>query len=329
MDDRCLQFISYLQNFIEDNIATHKIYFPIANLSIGGVFEIGQVEFIFFTKEYFDNMWHELIIQSPAYLSNKKMYEDMRKKYQGKVCASYTSKGEVNKVIEIAFERCSLAVDVLKICSRTSVIPEEILAFDIESRLTKNPMSDIIITSPYDATVFRINKEADLYPYDITVQEWEFIQDLGLDVFHGFLLRHESVKSELKSMILSSISNYAKALSKRDLHQRIIELYTILESLLLPSDGSPIQDTVTKYLPMLISKQKEKRVECSKVVRAMYNVRSKLIHHARRVDFEILDLHKLQTYVLTLLKNLVILSSKHNTKQAVLSEIDDAILSSY
>jgi hypothetical protein len=53
------------------------------------------------------------------------------------------------------------------------------------------------------------------------------------------------------------------------------------------------------------------------------------IKRTRRIDLEIVDLHKLQTYVLTFLKNLVILSSKHNTKQAVLSEIDDAILSSY
>src|SRR5690606_19466175 len=114
---------------------------------------------------------------------------------------------------------------------------------------------------------------------------------------------------------------FANALSNSNLFRRIAELYTILESLLLLNEDSPIIDTVSKYAYRLVAKEREARKIVIKLLREMYNVRSAWIHHAKERKFQMDDLKKLQRIVHTILINLIVKTRTHSTKRSLLEEI--------
>ena len=74
-------------------------------------------------------------------------YEDMRKEYQGHVFVSYEVNAEIEKAKSIALEECSLAVDILKMCSDTTDIPQLKLSFDIDNRTRENIKNQILVWS--------------------------------------------------------------------------------------------------------------------------------------------------------------------------------------
>jgi hypothetical protein len=322
-------FIDYLTEFIEDNTFNYKIHFPISNLHIAGSFSIGKVEIMFFTKEYFDELENYYANTDPNYSNRVKEYETRRIRYQGRVFATYTVKAEKEKAKEIAFQNCAIAVDILKMCSRTTLSPDEKLGFDIDSRINRASESEIILTNPNYIDKFEISYKRNLPPYELYEAEWKTMQSYGLKTFSDFLLASNSEKNELHKLIINSITRYGNAISQPDLHQRIVELYTILESLLLNNEDVAIMDSVTKYLSRLITKQKEERVECIKIIKSVYKVRSSLIHHGKKVSFDLKELAKLQLYIVQLLLNLINKSRTHSLKKALLDEIDEAILNAY
>ena len=130
-------------------------------------------------------------------------------------------------------------------------------------------------------------------------------------------------------MIINSIKRFSEALSKTDLNQRVVEIYTILESLLIKDDSVSILDNLTKYCSKLVAKEAEERKEIISLLKEMYKVRSSLVHHGVNKVFEIENLRKLQLILLALLQVLITKSDKHKTKFSILNDIDDAIMNAY
>jgi len=321
-------YVAFLSDFIDENTFLYKIHFPVSNLHISSFIKIGNVNFEFFTKEYFDYYQYAFLTKNPNH-SDPEIFSFLRKNYQGHVFATYTIKASRDKAIQIAFEKCSLAIDILKTCSNTTMLPNEVLGFDIDSRIKFAPRSEIISTKPDDITEFKIDMTGDQHPYNIDNNQWKLMNMLNLKLFSDFIQKTEGSSSELENLITNSITRYGIALSHRDLHQRVVELYTILESLLLNDESSPIIDSVAKYLSMLVEKTKENRYKCAKLIRSMYKVRSSLIHHAKKINFEVDDLRDLQLYVVNLLIILISKSDLHKYKRSILNEIDDAIMGAY
>ena len=64
-------------------------------------------------------------------------------------------------------------------------------------------------------------------------KEWERIISRRMLDFHKFLLQIENNDaSEVQQLIINSLKRYGNAISNIKLHQRIVELFSILESLL-------------------------------------------------------------------------------------------------
>jgi hypothetical protein len=321
-------FSSYILNEMQNSIEELKVHYSMLYLNISHPFQIGNVKFEFFTKAYFDSLVNNFRINNPEKLENP--YESMRNDYQGKVYATYVVKAESEKAKEIALEQCSLAVDVLKMCSDTIDLPQARLSFDIDSRTKESIRNEVLLTRPksidptFSINIYRLPTE-----HRITEQEWGRMKLRQIADFHNFLLSLKGENSELEKLILNGIKRYGNAISNSNIHQRVVELFTILESLLLPNKNTPIIDSVCKYCSKLVFKQPNNRKDIIELLRSMYDVRSSLIHHAKEITFPIDDLRKLQYTVIILLANLIKKCEKHKTKQSLLTEIDDAILSAY
>jgi hypothetical protein len=114
-----------------------------------------------------------------------------------------------------------------------------------------------------------------------------------------------------------------------DLHQRTVEIFTILEMLLLPSEDASIIDSVCKYRSKLAVKDVEERQQIIKLLKRMYMVRSSMIHHAKRKRIDLNDLKQLQTILFFIIHNLILKLNAHLKKESVLAEIDLEILKAY
>jgi len=318
-------FSSYLLDEIENSIEELKFYYPILHLDIEKPFFVGNVKIEYLTKEFFDKLFENQT-------KNKdKAYDSAIKKYVGAVFATYIIKAERSKAEEIALNECSLAVDILKICSDTTEAPQLKLSFDIDSRIRENITHEVLITKA-DITDGNLSVSEYRGPshHSITLKDLNYMyKNRELITFHNFLLNMPLTPSELEQLIINGMKRYGNAISNVNYHQRIVELFTILESLLLIDNNSPIIESVCKYGSKLVFKKPEHRKDIISLLKDMYNVRSALIHHAKEKPFEIDKLRKLQIFVVLLFSQLIEKSNRHKTKESLLQEIDDAILNAY
>lgn len=319
-------FSSYILSEMENAIETHKFHFNIVYLNIQTPFKIGNVEFGYFTSEYFDKYLEAFSQYQP---DSENPYIWMKKHYKGHVYAATTVSAEHGKGEEIALEICALSIDVLKICSNTLDFPHTPIHFDIDRRSRINPQSEVVVESPDFVKGLHTNLSRPAYPYSLDNTQFHHIKKRRLEVFHNFILALNNNPSELEKLVVQGIKRLANALSNVNYYQRIGELFTILESLLLISEDTPIIDTVSKYSSKLITKDKETRKTVIKLLKDMYKVRSSWVHHAKEREFELTDLANLQKIVHALLLSLITKSKTHKTKQELLEEIDDAILGAY
>ena len=153
----------------------------------------------------------------------------------------------------------------------------------------------------------------------------------GIDYFHHFLLTidEKNELTELELLIRNSIQHFAFSITIRNLNRRIVELFTLIESLILQDSNSPILESLTKYLSKILTKDINERKEIIKLIKEMYIIRSSYVHHALNKDFDTMKLGKFQVMIHMLIVKLIILSKSHQTKKTILNEIDEAILGAY
>lgn len=313
-------FSDYLIDNIKNEIKEYKIYFSIENLEISKPLKIGKV--------LISKLDSNILIEDNL-LTNKESVNIFYKKYKRKIFASCIVKAEKERAIELALKECSLSIDIIKICSDTIDDPKTKVSFDIDSRLSESFQAETIVSN--------INKQNDINIIAFRIPNFHQINEdyrnrlskRNLDFFNGFLSRLGEENTELQNLLINAIRRLANALTTTNLNQRVVELFTVMESLLVPNSQVNILESLTKYCSKIVHSKREDRKKLIKLIKKMYEVRSSFVHHAIEKDFEIDDLRKIQITVHTLIGKLIEKSYKFKMKSEILNEIDDAILDAY
>jgi predicted metalloenzyme YecM len=69
----------------------------------------------------------------------------------------------------------------------------------------------------------------------------------NLQFFISFLSSLPSEQNELQKILINAIRRFGKALSNYNLNQRIVEIFTIMESLVVPNAQANILESLTRY----------------------------------------------------------------------------------
>lgn len=309
---------THMVDEISNAVSTKKYSFPVLYLEIPGIIRIGDVEIGYLTKKDFDE------IEEIAVKHGNEKPTALREKYQGAVVARTIQSGESEKAQELAFERCSLIIDVLKLHSKTIYLPDSWSDFDLDIKSRSVNMRTIFAQEPENFKNFSISLHAAARITQIGIDDIQRMQELRMDVFGAFVSQ-KGQRNEISQMLINSIQNFADAISNRDLHKRISELFSVYESLLVPSKQAHILESLKKYGSKLVHNDPEERTAFKQLLTKLYDVRSGLVHHGERKDFSHEELVKLQIGLISLIFNLIQLSRKHDTKASILKEIDDAI----
>jgi hypothetical protein len=316
-------FSSHLLSAIEDSVLEYKIFYHVVYLLLNKPFAFANVEFGFFTKEYFKYFIDRHRKNNPG--KDPKEYADFWQKFAGRSYAMVHVKAESGRAKEIAFQYCSRAIDVLKICSPTLLVPEFDCPFDIDKRLTRNTETEILVQNIKDHEV-SVSMHAAAMPFSLTDAELVQFRERGLDTFARFLEDLESGRpSELQKMILIAIGRMAAAFTLKDLHQRIAEICSVLESLLLMNDTANMSDVVGRYFCRLVHSDANKKRELEKLYKNLYKIRSAWVHHAIRSELSLGELSYFQMCAQRLLQVLIFKTKNHTSKQTILAEIDEKL----
>lgn len=309
------EFCNYLIDEINNSVKEFEVHFKVLYLDIESNFKLGNVNFEFVNENYFQG------------IRKNEYYEDFR----GNVFVSTTVKAEKQKAQEIAFKKCSLAVDSLKLFFDIVVFPEDRLSFDIDSRTKESEENEVIFFENCDRSRVSINNYRIPTHQNINSQQLNIFEERGISKYNYFLKQIDEKENlnELELTIVNSIQLFAKALYQNNLNQRVVELFTQLESLVLSNSNGSIITSLTKYISKLVTKNIEERKFIISLLKEMYGIRSAYVHHAKEREINIENLAKFQYYIHNLITELIELSASHSTKDTILKQIDDAILAAY
>lgn len=295
--------LTYLYNSLDDELSDHVFYFPILNLDIENPFKIGNVELLYFSKEYFDQYFEYVKMEDEKGLEEK--YEEFyRENFQGQVMAKITVNAEINKAQELAMRESEIAIDVLKLFSESVMIPEKKMMFDLNYRLTYPTQSNFLTQDLKESKFLDYRISYNNSNTIINDEKLIFFNDFGLSKFSDFLLFKP--KNDLSNLIVQSINLFGTAISNWDLHLRCINIITIVESILLKVDENKDLERRTKVRlsKILTSDYSEKQYIIS-LFSEIYQVRHKMVHKARRIDINSKNLSKVQFYIVQLFLKLI------------------------
>ncbi len=313
---------NYLTREIENCVADYQYYFPVINLEIDSPFKIGNVEFMYFTKEYFEILYQKLN-KLPTPISEKDFEAIFIKDYQGQVLAKISVKAEAELAEAIAKNECSLAVDVLKIYGLTTVIPEKKTMFDLNFRLNYQVKSNFLSQEISTNDNLLVNLKFNNPTFNITSQQIEFAKQNGFETFSHFITLNN--QDELYRLIIQGIGLLGASLSNWDLHLRVINLITLLESLLLKDEeDNDMERKVKARLSKIISDNHKEKEELKELFTKIYKIRHKMVHKAIKLPINTTELMNAQITIINLLLKLMRYNviDKHNCKASVIEVLN-------
>jgi hypothetical protein len=309
-------YCQYLLSKVTEVSKDYKFYFKVLHLDIQKEFKIGNVEFGFVTPAFFDK-----------YINPRNDNKDARQEFQGNVYVSFcVLNAEEQRAREIAYDECVKAMDVFKLFAPTVNTPDFILSYDIDKRVNAHQQSSSFTQNLNNDLDFTINLNSLCRPITFGVTAIDNIEKTVKKLETLICLPEPN---ELQQLIINSLNRFSEALSNRNIHKRIVDIFTIWESLLLKNGSVGILDTVSQYSSKLLYKTVEDRINFISFFKQMYDIRSAMVHHAKLKKLDLKQVAKFQMHTIYLIEALITQSERHLSKQSMLDEIDHAIHSAY
>ncbi len=293
-------------------VIPYTFFFPILNLEIEAPFNIGNTEFTYFTKEYFDNLYNTLKAKNNSY-TEEDFQHIYRKDFQGQVLAKVIVTAERNKAEEIAKKNVEIAVDVLKLYSVSTIVPERKTMFDLNYKLGYQVQSNFLTHKLNESESLALSIRFNNNPLSFTKMHYQYAFQSGLKIFSDYISL--KTKDELHEIIIQSIHLFGAAISNWDLHLRCVNLITILESIFLLAEESNNMEHKTKArLSKALTNEHQKKERLKTIFSNIYQVRHKMIHKAKRIEINYKELSEAQMNMVNLFLRLIELNTKYGFK---------------
>lgn len=297
-------------------------WIPIANLEVQIPFPISSSEIRPLSKTVIDR-WESrtLSLSGEQRKRADEFFTKIRKDYQGLAAIVTVIEAEPEYASDYAMEEARKITAVLGTFSDATLLPDVKCVSNIkgteniaqateffESEEDNFKMSRRIIDrSP--ASYWRLDKEG--------IRK---IREEGLDKISS-LLASSSLK-DFEKAVLNSFFLYSKSAFAADPVEKVVHILSSLESILLRNENEPIQQNLAERIAVFTSQGLEERKSIIKIIKSVYGVRSKYLHHGHTsselkliFDFMI----RVRVFFMKLLANV----DRFHTREEFVNAIDD------
>jgi hypothetical protein len=270
---------SFFDDFLlkaSESCESHEIWIPILHTVTVSEFSLGRVNFKPLSNEQLD-LWFRSWNENADFNDSTAKYQlDLRRKYQGYMAGVYKCNAESIRANELAYDYVAQSLAVLRLLSSANHIPGLICGAYELGRLERS--KEYFIISGDRNSCRPISELLDLnLRWTIKNADIEFIKSPAFEKYH-VLLNCDS-PNEFQKKLLDALLVYSRNTISRDLYEKILYILIALESILLKNDSEPIMQNIADRMAFAIGKNTVELLKIVHVVKAVYKIRSKYIHH--------------------------------------------------
>lgn len=318
----------FLVEKAEEAIRPCKISIPVSFLVLQKAFQVGQVTFEYFKRDFYDRYMTHIRTQAeqrpnfdPRPLG---AFETrFRKRYQSAVFGSMTVEAERKRCVEIAMREVEKALMVLRFFSPTSFVPEIPCYFGIMGHTHIPEHYSFVFEGEFPNVEEGIAEKRE-HRWNINACDVLELERLGLTMASNLIV--SSNLTEFQDLVLSSMSFFARSVTSGGFQDRVVYALVSIETMLLRDQTESIQSSVGLRLAFLTESSPKERREVRELIGKAYKIRSQYIHHGKRTeDWELLS--DLQHSVWTGIREALLLANEYKTQKDFLDHIDSILYS--
>jgi hypothetical protein len=146
----------------------------------------------------------------------------------------------------------------------------------------------------------------------------------GLNILDKLLQLEE--RNPFQKKLLDSLILYSRSVVSKDIADKLVYILASLESIFLRNNSEPIQQNLGERIAFLIGDSMDKRKRITRVMRDIYGLRSRFVHHGVSInDYE--KMREFMMYAWQAIISLIQISNSVQTMDDLLDELDDRKLS--
>jgi hypothetical protein len=287
---------SFLVSSLVEAVASRTILIPIAYLRLEVDLPFGPVEFKVMSRELMDS-WHEWYRSRcpPSEMEAFEVWFDrLRKDNQGLAAVSLTVEADEDYALEQCLEKAEQAVAFLRVLHPVNTSPH--------TALYVRPLGSENIESYsaycYKAGALQGRRKHVRWPFP---SFWEIPKgESNQKITQGLIfLFSAKERTDFQQRLFDALLIYSRNNIAREAYEKLIFCLVAVESMLLKNASEPIQDNIGERMAYLLGKTPEERLDIETLVKRVYDIRSKFVHHGQRpTDMETLGRFMEKVWVL-------------------------------
>lgn len=226
-----------------------------------------------------------------------------------------------------AYDKCSFATDIFKICSdlyHSNFFNPKRWQFDVDKIFITNGASDCYykLTNSINLANYFVTHKRDRYPSIINSDILSSVSKWNIEDFESlYNIVYSSESQNIHKVLKRACHIYSEYFSINNIYERVVRLCTVLDTLATCERNNKVGQ-LKKYLPVLVLKYDKLNEALGSFISDIYDLRSAYIHNADEQDVSEEDVDKLEKIVYRLILQLVRQSKKYKSIKELFVDID-------
>jgi hypothetical protein len=297
---------------------TVEIWIPIAMLHIQSEFEVGHVRLKTLTPQVFD-AWREMHRGTPYETRMREVWDRKQQRMQSLAAATIVVTAEPHHACDVALHETEAAMSLLRVLWPGNSHPYDV-SYCLPLGREHEETAEWFTWSEGRPHTTQLKVLRPARPWVISDKQLATLRRMRLDTLTE--IYKSTKRTPFRNILLDALLLYSQASVAKRVSDKLVHILAALEMMLLKNESEPIQQNVAERIAFLIGRSVEQKRDIITNFKTVYQLRSRFVHHGQTMD-DIESLRQLMTNVWTVFIALIGLSSRFNTRDDLLNELEN------
>lgn len=313
----------------DDEFQEVFVYIPLDGIKIEvDELKIGKLTLRKMNELEVDYIYNQfLYLWANNQLVSKKMFEfnsniikNVILNFKDKTIAEFMIFAEEKLAVEEAKKECEGVIDLLRFSCQFFHTKEK-TSIGLESEIQRGNYQ--IIVHKADFYGYEIPNEyiGPVFEFEINDSTLDFMEETGIIKLSKIFGKSSRERTDFEKMIISGLHWFSDSMTQKQVENQFLSLMICLEIFLTPG-GERISGFISEAAAKIICDELIDRIELKKVIKEMYEKRSKIVHGSGKKLPNIGDVYQLQHIVANLLVWMVNRSDYFTKKKDLIDFIE-------